>query len=120
MDEEFAGLGSTRVMRGELGSAFTSVTGIQKIWKGRVVWLICLLFCAFRSVAQDAQPDTYAGFEGQHVSKVDISAKPTMDVETFRSAIVQKAGQPFYIQAIRDSVAALQKTQRFSKVQVSI
>jgi outer membrane protein assembly factor BamA len=120
MDEEFAGLGSTRVMRGELGSAFTSVTGIQKIWKGRIVWLICLLFCAFRSVAQDAQPDTNAGFEGQHVSKVDISAKPTMDVETFRSAIVQKAGQPFSIQAIRDSVAALQKTQRFSKVQVSI
>ncbi|HTC62638.1 MAG TPA: POTRA domain-containing protein [Candidatus Saccharimonadales bacterium] len=71
-------------------------------------------------MAQDAQPDSYAGLEGQNVSTVDISAKPTMDVAAFRSAIQQKAGQPFSIKAIRDSVSALQNTQLFSKVQVSI
>ena len=97
-----------------------SASHVEKKWKRSFFW--CLLFICFasRAIAQDAQPDTYAGFEGQHVSKIDISATPTIDVEAYRSAIVQKPGQPFSIQAIRDSVVALQKTQMFSKVQVSI
>jgi len=93
---------------------------LGKNWKCRIAWTAVFLLCAFRAVAQDAQPDTYAGFEGQRVSRVDIAATPTINVEAYRSAIAQKAGQPFSIQAIRDSVAALQKTQMFSKVQVSI
>src|SRR3984893_3430202 len=43
-----------------------------------------------------------------------------MDVEAFRSLIQQKPDQPFCMKAIRESVDALQKTQMFSKVQVSI
>ncbi|HET6143834.1 MAG TPA: POTRA domain-containing protein [Candidatus Acidoferrales bacterium] len=92
----------------------------KRNWKCRILCSLMFICIALRAGAQDAQPDTYAGFEGQHVSQVDISATPTLDVEAYRAVIVQKAGQPFSIQAIRDSVAALQKTQMFSKVQVSI
>lgn len=107
-------------MRGELAPTSFRVTGKRKNWNYRIAWLLLFSICAIQALAQDAQPDTYAGFEGQNVSKVDISAKPTMDVEAFRSLIQQKAGQPFSIKSIRDSVAALQKTQMFSKIQVSV
>src|ERR1700681_2536538 len=85
-----------------------------------IVWLLLFLACVLPVAAQEAQPDTYAGFEGEKVAKVDISAKPTMDVEAFRSLIQQKPDQPFSMKAIHESVDALQKTQMFSKVQVSI
>jgi outer membrane protein insertion porin family len=107
-------------MRGRLASELHPQKRLRKKWKCRFAWSLLFIFFAIRGIAQDAQPDTYAGFEGQRVSIVDISATPTMNVEAYRSAIVQKAGQPFSIQAIRDSAAALQKTQMFSKVQVSI
>jgi outer membrane protein insertion porin family len=72
------------------------------------------------SVAQDNQPTTYQGFEGRSVSKVDIAASPVMNVEVFRSSIKQKPGEPFSMAAIRESVAALQKTTLFSQVQVKV
>jgi outer membrane protein insertion porin family len=107
-------------MHGQIGLVFIAHRAKRTNWNYKIAWLFLIFFCAFRATAQDAQPDTYAGFEGQPVSKVDVSAKPTMDGEAFRSVIQQKAGQPFSIQAIRESVTALQNTQLFSKVQVSI
>src|SRR4029077_867627 len=84
--------------------------------------LLSLLLSAFTlsATAQENQPSTYEGFEGRNVSKVDIAASPVMNVEAFRSQIKQKPGQPFSIAAIRDSVAALQKTALFSQVQVKV
>src|SRR5436305_31772 len=67
-------------------------------------------FC-YRVVAQQAEPDSYAGFEGKKVGRVEISAKPTADTEAFRPLIAQKEGEPFSMAAIKDSVAALQKTK---------
>ncbi len=107
-------------MHGKIGFVFIACRANRIRWNWKIAWLFLIFFCALRATAQDAQPDTYAGFEGQNVSKVEISAKSTMDVEAFRSVIQQKAGQPFSIQAIRDSVTALQSTQLFSKIQVSI
>jgi len=69
--------------------------------------------------AQVPQP-SYPGFEGQTVSKVELSAKPNMELATFRSLVTQKEGAPFSGAAIRDSVAALQHTSLFSEVQVEI
>ena len=80
---------------------------------------LCLLF-APRLMAQDSQPDSYAGLEGQKVSKVDVSAKPDMDIASLRSLIQQKADTPLSIKAIRESVGALQKIKSFSRIQVSI
>jgi outer membrane protein assembly factor BamA len=107
-------------MCGRRGPELHSHNRLANHWKRAALWSALFLLCAFRAVAQDAQPDTYAGFAGQPVSTVDISATPAINVESYRSVITQKAGQPFSIQAIRDSVAALQQTQLFSKVQVSI
>jgi len=107
-------------MRADLDFAVVRRAGRQKRCNCPVAWLLLLSSFVLQAAAQEAQPDTYAGFEGNNVAKVDISAKPTFDVEAFRPLIQQKAGQPFSMKAIRDSVEALQKTELFSKVQVSI
>jgi len=79
-----------------------------------------LTLFAYTAGAQDNQPSTYEGFEGRPVSKVDIAASPVMNVEAFRPVITQKAGEPFSIAKIRESVAALQKTTLFSQIQVKV
>ena len=94
--------------------------GRHRRWNGAILWFLLFSSCVFPLAAQEAQPDTYAGFEGDHVAKVDVSAKPTIDVEAFRSLIQQNAGQLFSMKAIRESVAALQNTGMFSKVQISV
>ena len=70
--------------------------------------------------AQEASQDSYAGFEGRKVENVEITAPPTMNAESFRPLIRQKPGGPFSIDAIRESAAALQRTNEFRQVQVSI
>jgi outer membrane protein insertion porin family len=85
-----------------------------------LVSAVLLGWCAGASVAQDNQPSTYEGFEGRAVSQVDIAASPVMNVEVFRPLIKQKTGEPFSMAAIRESVAAIQKTTLFSQVQVKV
>ncbi len=85
-----------------------------------VVLALLIVLCASAAGAQQDQPSTYQGFEGRTVLKVDIAASPEMNVNTFRPMIKQKEGEPFSIAAIRDSVAALQKTTLFSQVQVKV
>src|SRR3954468_19371836 len=88
----------------------------------RVLWRLCflLLGCCLCCAAQEKQPSTYEGFEGREVAKVDLASNPAIDLEQFRPLLKQKAGQPFSIAAIRESVSALQNTKQFSQVQVSI
>jgi outer membrane protein insertion porin family len=86
-------------------------------------WLVLVLLFGLsgsHAVAQQNEPTSYERFEGRSVTKVDIAATPTLDVEAFRSFIRQKAAEPFRIAAIRDSVAELQKTKLFSQIQVKI
>lgn len=95
----------------------------RKIWVAalRVVICLALLSTSVSSNAgQENQPTTYEGFEGRNVTKVDLAASPVRNVEAFRSALKQKAGEPFSMAAIRESVAALQKTTLFSQVQVRV
>ena len=96
--------------------------GCLRIWsvlRGLLCFAL-LGFCSTTAAAQQNQPSTYEGFEGRHVTKVDLAASPVMNVEVFRPVIKQKAGAPFSMAAIRDSVAALQKTNLFSQVQVKV
>src|ERR1700730_18360526 len=86
----------------------------------RFILALLLGIYANAAGAQENQPTTYAGFEGRMASKVDIAASPVMNVEAFRPLIKQKAGEPFSMAAIRESVAALQKTALFSQVQVKV
>jgi outer membrane protein assembly factor BamA len=70
--------------------------------------------------AQQAQPNNFAGFDGQTVSAVDIAVRPGVNIDDMRQMIKQKSGQPFSSEAVRDSVAALQQTKLFTEVQVSM
>ena len=82
--------------------------------------MIFLTFIRARYEAQEAQPDTYAGFEGREVSRIEISAGPGVNTDDFQPLIKQKQGTPFSAAAVRDSIAALQQTNQFSKVQVKV
>jgi outer membrane protein insertion porin family len=85
-----------------------------------LVLSLSIIASTFTVLAQDNQPSTYEGFEGRNVSKVDIAASPRMNVEAFRPVIKLQPGKPFSMAALRDSVAALQKTTLFSQVQVKV
>ncbi len=69
---------------------------------------------------QEEEPDSYAGFEGRNVSKIDIAVRPSENIAALRQLIRQEAGKPFSIEAIKSSVAGLQKTGKFTQVQVSL
>ena len=95
----------------------------KRIWVGvtrRLTYALLIGHYAIAAAAQENQPTTYEGFEGRSVSQVDIAKSPVMNVEVFRPLIKQKAGEPFSMDAIRDSVAALQKTTLFSQIQVKV
>lgn len=80
---------------------------------------VCLM-CGTELHAQQTANEL-SGFEGRKVSTIDIAIRPQItDVTAFRSLIVQNAGASFSMTAIRESVAALQKTGLFSQVHVKI
>ena len=99
------------------------MSGIGPLRATRLACWACILiiaFCGSNAHPQEQQPSSYEGLEGRPVSKVDISATSAMDAESFRALLALTAGEPFSIQAMRDSVNALQKTRLFSQVQVSV
>jgi outer membrane protein insertion porin family len=83
---------------------------------------LSLLFMVLQQTAgaQQAQPDAYAGFEGRSIAEIELTARPLMNVDAFRSLVQLKAGERFSMAALRDSVAALQQTKEFTQVQVDI
>jgi outer membrane protein insertion porin family len=85
-----------------------------------IIWFLLFGMLPLSTTAQENRPTTYEGFEGRQVSKVDIAASPVMNVEAFRPLLKQKAGEPFSMAAVRDSVDALKKTNLFSQVQVEV
>lgn len=101
----------------------------RKVWRRKAL-ASCLLFVSLpymfvpavraRQLIPGAASETYSAFEGRTVASVDVSASPTIDVDTMRPLIWQKAGQPFSSEAIQESVTALQRTKRFTEVQVSV
>ena len=83
--------------------------------------VLLALICWQRAAAQaEPQPSTYEGFEGRRISRVNLAAKPTMDVEQFRSLLKLKAGEPFSTKDLQESVEALKNTHQFSQVQVKL
>jgi outer membrane protein assembly factor BamA len=86
-----------------------------------IVWFFALpAVAAHPAKAQQLQPESYTGFDGQPVSKVDIAASLGVNLSQMRQLIQQKAGQPFSSDAVRASVAALQETRLFTEVQLSM
>jgi len=64
-----------------------------------------LLFC-LSAAPQEAKPETYAGFEGKTVSKVEMSIRPAMDAASFRALLKIKPGEPYSSAAVQASVIA--------------
>src|ERR1700730_19193996 len=116
-DEVWGVLPRMLTRRGSLAHFGKISPGVVK----SVIFVLLLGICTGGgAAAQENQPTTYAGFEGRKVSKVDIAASPVMNVEAFRPLLKQKAGEPFSMAAVRDSVDALKKTNLFSQVQVEV
>ncbi len=85
--------------------------------------LALLLFFPFINAslsAQQTQPSSTAGFDGQPVSSVEIAVRPNVNVDELRRLIKQQAGKPFSTDAMHESVEALQQTKLFTQVQVSL
>jgi outer membrane protein assembly factor BamA len=59
-------------------------------------------------------------YEGQPVLAVDLVARPTMDVDVYRVLVVQQAGKPYSNDEVQKSIAALQATGEFSKVELNV
>ncbi len=93
---------------------------IPQLHQASCCLVIFLTFICAAVQAQEAQPDTYAGFEGREVPRIEISAGPGVNTDDFQPLIKQKQGTPFSAAAVRDSIAALQQTNQFSKVQVKV
>ena len=72
--------------------------------------------------AQDGQPgtDPNAAFEGRTVNKIDIAVRPSENADELHSLIRQAQGEPFSMEAVKASVAALKQTGKFPTVRVSI
>ena len=90
---------------------------------GRFAAILLLLVFALDCAplwAQQTQPNVTSGFDGQPVSRVDIAARPDVNLDELRRLIKQEAGKPFSTEAMHESVAALQDTKLFTQVQVSL
>ncbi len=77
---------------------------------------VVLFFYSNNSVAQTPQ----ISYEGQPVGTVDLVANPKIDVEDLQPLVEQKSGQPYSNEKIQASVAALNRTGMFSKVEVDV
>ena len=68
--------------------------------------------------AQSLPPEV--SYEGQHVAFVDLVARPAIDVEALRPMVAQKAGEPYSKAKIQQTVAALNRTRLFNKIEVQV
>jgi outer membrane protein insertion porin family len=87
-------------------------------------WLILVaLLSTFRGltpVLNAQQPNEQVSYEGQKVAVVKLVAKPGVDVEALRPLAVQKEGEAYSAEKVQSTVAALQQTGQFSKIDVEV
>jgi len=81
------------------------------------VFFSLLVTAAWAQLAVQGSPSVY---EGQNVGAIDLIGNPHHDLEPFRSLFVQKAGEPYSQAKIEASIAALERTGTFHKVQVNV
>jgi outer membrane protein insertion porin family len=91
----------------------------QKFFRGKhfyhMRWfaIILMVLCVLPLIAQIT-------YEGQTVSSVNLVSDPKNDVDVFRPLLKQGANEPYSEQKVQASVAALNRTARFSKVTVNV
>lgn len=85
----------------------------------RVQGLLLLVF-AIGSWAQVAVQAPQPVYEGQNVGAIDLVANPHRDIGTLWPLVEQKAGEPYSQSKVEASIAALQGTGQFPKVEVNV
>ena len=87
----------------------------------RSIAVLALLALSVSAFSQSQESDgKQPSYEGQKVGSIDLIANPRIDIEPYRSLIVQKAGEPYSSEDVEASVKALDDTQAFSKVQPQV
>jgi outer membrane protein insertion porin family len=101
-----------------------SCTCASKLGKGLIATILKLLVSLSALVlaahAQEAAKASEFLYEGQKVALVELVGKPHFDVESLRPLVLQKAGEPYANDKVQRTVAALNGTGRFSKVDVEV
>lgn len=59
-------------------------------------------------------------YEGQNVSSVELAGRPDVDTRSLLPLLAQPAGEPFSQAKVDASIAALQRTGQFDKVQLDV
>src|ERR1700736_2415773 len=77
-------------------------------------------FTAATPYAQRSYQGPQAAYQGETVTAVDLVANPHVNVKPFRALVTQKPGEPYSEQDVQASVAALEKTGKFGKVNVNV
>jgi outer membrane protein insertion porin family len=80
----------------------------------------CIFLFATATWAQLAVQGPQPLYNGQPVSAIDLVGNPHRDMEPLRPLVVQKAGQPYSQSDVEASIAALERTGMFPKVQVTV
>ncbi|PYX09130.1 MAG: hypothetical protein DMG88_07465 [Acidobacteria bacterium] len=83
-------------------------------------WLATLLLIAGFPLLGAQTTSQQVSYQGQMVGSVELVSDPRINVDPYRGLVEQKAGEPYSNEKVQASIAALQKTERFSKVEVSV
>src|ERR1700740_3494299 len=84
-------------------------------------WVMLILAgFGWPSHARCQQTSDQGAYEGQRVASVEIVANPKISVESLRPLVQQRAGEPYVSLKVDDTIAVLQGTGRFTKVQVDV
>src|SRR5206468_12822274 len=78
-------------------------------------WVWILFICQIPRLA--GQEISYEGLKANHI---DVAAHPKVEVEKLLPFIVQKAGEPYSNAKVQESMEALNRAGRFSKVRLEI
>ncbi len=76
--------------------------------------------CLLSATAQVTPVTEQVSYEGQMVGSIELVSDPRINVDAFRALVAQKAGETYSGEKIKASVAALQATRRFTKVDVDV
>lgn len=87
----------------------------------RSISVLVYLAVSVSAYAQTKQSvEKQPSYEGQKVGSVDLVANPRLNVDQYRSLILQKAGEPYSAEKVQASIKALEETQAFSRVEPQV
>jgi outer membrane protein insertion porin family len=83
-------------------------------------WRIFLFLFAVEASAQLAVQGPQSIYDGQIIGEIDLIGNPHRDMAPFRRLIEQKAGERYSQSRVEASIAALEQTGQFPKVEVNV